>query len=80
MKRPLALFIADMAEEAGIPYRFFENNNALEEGTMDDETFISMMQKNNPAMFDMLYENVNAAIRAGKQPREDNFMNMKKED
>ena len=80
MKRPLALFIADMAEEAGIPYRFFENNNALEEGTMDDETFISMMQKNNPAMFDMLYENVNAAIRAGKKPREDNFMNMKKED
>ena len=76
MKRPVALLIADMAEEEGIPYRFFERNNPLDEGKMDDNTFISLMKKNNPAMFDLIYENVNSVIRAGMTPREDSFMNM----
>lgn len=70
MKPSLALVIADMAEEENIPYRLFENDDAETEGTMDDETFLRMMQQNNPRMFNMIREQANAAFRAGNTPRE----------
>lgn len=82
IKGPLAMYIANMAEEEGIPYRFFENADELEEGEMDDETFFSMMQQNNPAMFEYVSETVNRGIREGNAPqpiKEDSFMNMKKD-
>ena len=83
IKGPLAMYIANMAEEEGVPYRFFENEDALTEGEMDDETFFGMMQQNNPQMFEYVSETVNRGIREGNAPRapkEDNFMNMTKEE
>ena len=65
MKPSLGLVIADMAEEANIPYRLFENDDAETEGIMDEDTFLRMMQENNPRMFSMIREQLNAAYRAG---------------
>ena len=76
---PLGMYIAHMAEEAGIPYRLFENEDAGTEGQMDDQTFFSMMKENNPRMFEFIRENVNESIREGNmpsEPREENFMTM----
>jgi hypothetical protein len=70
MKPSLALVIADEAEEEGIPYRMFENDDAETEGEMDDETFLRMMHQNNPRMFNAIREHANAAFRAGSAPRE----------
>jgi len=79
IKPPLGMYIAHMAEEAGIPYRLFENEDAGTEGQMDDETFFSMMKDNNPRMFEFIRENVNESIRQGNmpsEPTEENFMTM----
>ena len=79
IKPPLGLYVAHMAEEAGIPYRLFENEDADTEGQMDDETFFSMMKDNNPRMFEFIRENVNESIRQGNipsEPTEENFMTM----
>ena len=76
---PLGMYIAHMAEEAGIPYRLFENEDAGTEGQMDDQTFFSMMKENNPRMFEFIRENVNESIRQGNmpsEPEEQNFMTM----
>jgi hypothetical protein len=78
LKAPLGIMIADMAEEANIPYRLFENDNELDKDEMDDETFVRMMKDNNPQMFEYVRENLNAALRAGNRPMESNFMNMKR--
>mgnify|MGYP003633602927 FL=1 len=79
LKGPLGIIIADMAEEENIPYRLFENDNTLEEGDMDEQTFVQMMKDNNPQMFEYVRENLNAAIRAGNAPQEPSFMNMDRE-
>ena len=68
IKAPLAFYIASIAEEGNIPYRFFENKDALDEGTMDDDTLIEMMQQNNPSMFNYIRERINEGIREGKKP------------
>jgi len=76
---PLGMYIAHMAEEAGIPYRLFENEDAGTEGQMDDKTFFTMMKQNNPRMFEFIRENVNESIREGNmpsEPEEQNFMTM----
>ena len=65
IKAPLAFYIASIAEEANIPYRFFENKDALDEGTMDDDTLLEMMQENNPSMFNFIREKINKDIRMG---------------
>ena len=80
IKGPLGIIIADMAEEEGIPYRLFENDNTLEKGEMDDETFARMMKDNNPEMFNYVRESLNAALRAGNTPQEPSFMTMKKDE
>jgi len=79
IRPPLGMYIAHMAEEAGIPYRLFENEDAGTEGQMDDQTFFSMMKDNNPRMFEFIRENVNESIREGNmpsEPTEENFMTM----
>tara|TARA_A100001015_G_C14904967_1_gene677910 strand:- start:132 stop:683 length:552 start_codon:yes stop_codon:yes gene_type:complete len=79
IKGPLALYIASVAEEENIPYRMFENEDALTEGEMDDRTFFTMMRDNNPAMFDYVNQTLNEGIRRGSvptPPAEENFMNM----
>ena len=79
IRPPLGMYIAYMAEEAGIPYRLFENDDADTEGQMSDETFFSMMKENNPRMFEFIRENVNESIRQGNmpsEPTEENFMTM----
>jgi len=79
IKPALGLFIADMAEDEDVPYRLFENDNAMDEGEMDDETFFLMMKQNNPRMFEFVNEKVNAQIRAGlapREPQEQNFLGM----
>ena len=68
IKAPLAFYIASIAEEGNIPYRFFENKNALDEGTMSDETLLEMMQQNNPSMFNFIREKINKSIREGGEP------------
>jgi len=80
IKAPLALYIASIAEEANIPYRFFENDDAMQKGVMDDETFLRMMKRNNPSMFRFIKEQVNKGIREGSSPRPENFLNAKKVD
>jgi hypothetical protein len=80
IKGPLALYIANLAEENNIPYRFFENDDALTEGEMDDKTFFTMMRENNPAMFAYVADTMNKGIREGNAPEpvpEENFINMK---
>jgi heat shock protein HspQ len=79
---PLGLYIASVAEEENVPYRLFENENALTEDEMDDTTFFSMMRNNNPAMFAYVSEKINESYRRGddvESPKEDNFMSMKKD-
>jgi len=79
IKAPLAIVIADMAEQNSIPYRMFENNDAGQEGVMDDKTFFRMIKTNNPRMFEYIRESVNQSIREGNEPRpeaEENFLNM----
>jgi len=81
IKGPLAMVIAGMAEEEEIPYRFFERDDELEKDEMDDETFFRMMKRNNPQMFSIISEKINADIRRGyapEQPEEENFINMKR--
>lgn len=81
IKGPLAIVIADMAEEANVPYRFFENDDVFEENKMDDKTFFRMLKENNPNMFAYVQEQVNRAIRKGmgpKPPKEENFLNAEK--
>ena len=65
IKAPLAFYIASIAEEAKIPYRFFENKDALDECTMDDDTLHEMMEENNPSMFNFIREKINKDIRMG---------------
>ena len=80
IKGPLSLYIANIAEEEGIPYRLFENANALEEGKMDDKTFFRMMKQNNPEMFTYVKETINAGIRKGIMPsavEEESFVEKK---
>ncbi len=79
IKAPLAFYIASIAEEENIPYRFFENDDALEKGTMDDETFLEMMKRNNPSMFNYIREEINKGIREGDAPVLENFLNAKRE-
>ena len=79
LKGPLAIVISDMAEEENIPYRLFQNDDTLDEGEMDDRTFVQMMKDNNPQMFEYIRENLNAAIREGNAPKEPSFMNMDRE-
>jgi len=70
-----------MAEEANVPYRFFENDDVFEENKMDDKTFFRMLKENNPNMFAYVQEQVNRAIRKGmgpKPPEEENFLNAEK--
>ena len=68
IKAPLAFYIASIAEESNIPYRFFENKDALDEGTMDDATMLEMMEQNNPTMFNFIREKINKDIREGNKP------------
>lgn len=79
IKGPLAMYIANMAEENNVPYRFFENDDAMTEEEMDDDTFFTMMKENNPAMFAYVADTLNEGIRKGNAPRpqeEENFMSM----
>ena len=77
IKPMLALYIANEAEEEDIPYRFFENENQLEEGEMDDQTFFRMMKQNNPRMFAFVSDKINKSIRRGfSEEEQQNFMGM----
>jgi len=82
IKGPLSMYIANIAEEEGIPYKLFENPDALEEGKMGDEKFLTMMKQNNPDMFNYIRESMNEGIRRGltpDAPEDKNFMTMEKE-
>ena len=83
IKGPLALYIASVAEDENIPFRMFENEDALTKDEMDDKTFFRMMRQNNPAMFAYVSETINEGIRKGRMPqspKEENFMTMTKEE
>lgn len=83
IKGPLAMYIASVAEEENIPYRLFENEDAVTKDEMDDQTFFAMMRENNPAMFAYVSETINEGIRRGQMPQpreEENFMTMEKKE
>tara|TARA_Y100001951_G_scaffold105335_1_gene122037 strand:+ start:259 stop:780 length:522 start_codon:yes stop_codon:yes gene_type:complete len=81
MKPSLALYLASIAEEEEIPYRFFESDIPLDEDEIDDTHMLKIMKKNNPRMFQFIKEKVNEEIRTGGQPQEldDNFLNAERE-
>ena len=66
IKGPLGLYMANMAEEEGVPYRLFENEDALDKDELDDAHVLKIMKTNNPAMFQLLQEKASKAIRDGK--------------
>lgn len=68
---PLALAIADIAEEANIPYQFFANPEKAIPRKMDDKTFLQMIAMNNPDMFRSMKEELNRLIREGRISREE---------
>ena len=70
IKAPLAMYIANMAEEESIPYRFFENDDELTKDEMSDETFFTMLKENNPGLFSFVREQINEGIRQGNMPDE----------
>ena len=81
IKGPLGMVIAGMAEDEGIPYRLFENDDEIERSEMDDKTFFRMMRQNNPAMFAYVNEQINEQIRQGyipEEPAPESFMNMER--
>ena len=55
IKPPLAIVMANMAEEEGIPYRMFENKDAGQRNKMDDKTDlnINLQGRGNKKNFDM---------------------------
>ena len=65
IKGPIALYMADAAEQEEVPYRLLEDDKALERGEVSDETILRLMKKNNPNMFNFLNEQVNQVIRMG---------------
>tara|TARA_R100001126_G_C4887122_1_gene183156 strand:+ start:927 stop:1505 length:579 start_codon:yes stop_codon:yes gene_type:complete len=65
LKAPLATYMANMAEEEGVPYRLFENEKALQEDEIPDETILRVMKQNNPNMYSFINEEVNKVIRMG---------------
>lgn len=82
MKPILALAIGDMAEDENIPFRMFENDDAGQEGKMDDRTFFAMMKENNPRMFEYVREKVNEEIRRGNtpsEPEDETFLTMEED-
>lgn len=72
LKAPLAVYMANMAEEEMLPYKLFENDDALDKGGMSDKDFLTLMKNNNPTMFGHLREALNAEIRSGNSPVAEN--------
>ena len=66
IKAPLAIYLANMAEEEELPYRLFEKDDPFEQGGMDDRGFLELMKVNNPSMFSHLKEILNEQIRSGQ--------------
>ena len=53
-KPTLSLYIAYLAEQNDVPYRFFERDDALTKNRLDNREFLSLMKSNNPNMFEAL--------------------------
>jgi len=64
-KGPLAVYVAYLAEQEGIPYRMFENNDPTSENRMDDREYLELLKTNNPRMFSAMREELNAILRQG---------------
>ena len=63
MKGPLGLYLASLAEEKGIGYRFFENDDSLTENEIEDKEILKIMKTNNPNMYTFMKEKVNEIVR-----------------
>ena len=75
MKGPLGMYIANIADEQGVPFRLFENENVFEEEEINDEHVLRVMKSNNPSMFKLLQERTREAIREGKKvPDSESFL------
>ena len=53
-KPTLSLYMAYLAEQNDVPYRFFERDDALTKNRLDNRDFLSLMKSNNPNMFEAL--------------------------
>jgi hypothetical protein len=69
IKGPIAMYMANLAEKEGVPYKLFENDDTFDDGEIDDESVLRLMKKNNPRMFSLLNEEANKVIRMGS-PKE----------
>jgi hypothetical protein len=64
-KSPLAVYIAYLAEENGVPYKMFERQNPMADERMDDSEYFDLLKQNNPRLFSQLRENLNETVRMG---------------
>ncbi len=64
-KGPLAMYIAYVAEQDGVPYRMFERDDVNEDRRMDNADYLRVLKTNNPNMFAVMKENLNKTIRTG---------------
>ena len=64
-KGPLAVYVAYTAEQEGIPYRMFEQDDPFAEDKIDDREYMQLMKDNNPRMFAAMREQINKALRTG---------------
>ena len=64
-KGPLAVYIAYTAEQHGVPYRMFEQDDPTAEDRMDNKEYLRLLKTNNPKMFSTIREELNKTIRQG---------------
>ena len=64
-KGPLAVYIAYTAEQYGVPYRMFEQDDPTAEDRMDNKEYLRLLKTNNPKMFSTIREELNKTIRQG---------------
>jgi len=64
-KSPLAMYIAYLAEENGVPYKMFENENPMADERMSDRDYFNLLKQNNPRLFSQLREKLNETVRMG---------------
>tara|TARA_R100001460_G_scaffold69607_5_gene110240 strand:- start:3001 stop:3615 length:615 start_codon:yes stop_codon:yes gene_type:complete len=64
-KGPLAVYVAYLADQEGVPYRMFEQDDPMSEGKMDDREFLELLKINNPRMFSAMRQKLNQTLRQG---------------
>ena len=64
-KGPLAVYVAYLADQEGIPYRMFEQDDPTADERLDDVEYLQLLKTNNPRMFAAMREELNKTLRRG---------------